>query len=61
MNTLRTTIARVYLESSDISIRELSTLLGYSDPNYFSTVFRKLCGASPEVFRKAHRNRKPGE
>ena len=57
LNTLRTTIAKVYLESSDISIRELSALLGYTDANYFSTVFRKLCGLSPEGFRKAHRNR----
>ena len=56
MNTLRCTVGKVYLESSDISIRELADLLGYADANYFSTVFRKQCGISPEGFRKKSKN-----
>lgn len=52
VNTMRVRIAGIYLATSDISIRELSSILGYSDANYFSTVFRKIAGLSPEKYRE---------
>ena len=39
------------LVSSVVVEQERSTLTGFSDPNYFSKVFRRFFGASPTEFR----------
>ncbi len=55
VNAIRINIGKVYLRNTDISVRELSELLGYSTPNYFEVVFQKACGLTPEKYRFACR------
>ena len=42
------------LSQTDISIIELTSALGYSDPQYFSNLFKSKCGMSPGAYRKKH-------
>lgn len=55
---LRMEKAKEYLESSIFSIREISTAVGYNDPLYFSSVFKKYFLISPTEYRKAQKNNK---
>ncbi|MCT2536677.1 response regulator [Aquibacillus koreensis] len=48
--------ARYLLEHSDENITEIARLVGYDDPNYFSTVFRKTLKRSPKQFREERNN-----
>jgi AraC-like DNA-binding protein len=41
------------LRSSSKTIVEISTLLGFSSPSYFSTVFKQKLGVSPQEFRNS--------
>ena len=44
------------LKNSDLSIAQISDMIGFSNPNYFCTVFRQYCnGVSPSVYRKKYR------
>lgn len=38
-----------------LPIADIATSVGYSDPNYFATVFRKKYGMSPTQYRNTHR------
>ena len=49
----RTSKARILLsERPDLSISEVAFDCGFTDANYFSTVFSKEYGVSPSAFRK---------
>ncbi|SHN38671.1 helix-turn-helix domain-containing protein [Chitinophaga sp. CF418] len=50
-----TTEAKRLLFFTDLSIKEISCLLGFEDHNYFSRFFTKLSGAAPLHFRRASR------
>ena len=41
------------LQMSDIRINELAHDYGYSDPYYFSRIFKKIVGISPKKFRES--------
>lgn len=41
---------------STLSIKEISFLLGFSDPLYFSRLFKKTMNASPSEYRKEYRS-----
>ena len=43
------------LSQTDISISELSVSLGYSDPQYFSNLFKSKCKMSPSTYRKKYK------
>ena len=43
------------LSDSDVTIREVSRRLGFSDEFYFSRRFKKAVGLSPNQFRQRHR------
>ena len=43
--------AKEYLVNPKYSIKEICGLCGYSDPNYFSRIFRKYEGVSPSEYR----------
>ena len=43
--------AKLLAVNTEISVKEVATLTGFSDPNYFSKVVRRFFGASPTEFR----------
>ncbi len=43
--------AKLLLANPKYSIKEVCVMCGYSDPNYFSRIFRKYEGISPSEFR----------
>lgn len=45
--------AKELLENSLLNIGEISNIVGYDNPLYFSRVFRKKTGGSPSSFRKS--------
>ncbi len=40
------------LKNPYLSIKEISYQLGYTDPNYFTRVFKKEMDVSPTTYRK---------
>ena len=44
--------AKKLLEQGTYSIKEICFMSGYSDPNYFSRLFKKHLGVSPSVYLK---------
>ncbi|MCR5773837.1 MAG: response regulator [Lachnospiraceae bacterium] len=44
--------AREYLTNPSYSIKEVCSKCGYSDPNYFSRIFKKYEGVTPTEYRK---------
>lgn len=52
-NRLKINKAKQYLKEG-FSVKETALKLGFYDPNYFSTVFKRITGNSPESF-KAYR------
>lgn len=48
---LRYRRARLLLERTFLSVKEVMVLVGYTDPSHFSRDFRRHHGASPTTFR----------
>ncbi|WAC15495.1 AraC family transcriptional regulator [Dyadobacter pollutisoli] len=44
------------LKGSNLNINEISFLLGFDDPNYFSRLFKRNVGLTPHVFREQSLN-----
>ena len=55
LEQMRINIAKKYLQFSEYSISEISTMCGYSDTNYFSKVFKKHTGMTASEFQKSTR------
>ncbi len=55
MLNLRIRNAQVLLETTDNTISEISQIIGYDNPLYFSRLFRKVKGISPAKYRKVYR------
>ncbi len=55
LTRLRMEEASRLLEESDISIKEVCSEVGYSDPNYFSRNFKKYAGITPTEAREKRR------
>lgn len=47
--------AKMYLELTDRSVAEIAAMVGFGDPFYFSTRFRRLVGTTPSAHRRDHR------
>jgi two-component system response regulator YesN len=45
--------AKQLLEENELSLKEISYMIGYKDPNYFSRVFKKHYNESPKHFQQA--------
>jgi len=43
--------AAYYLDYSDLSISEISMMVGYQDANYFTRIFKKIKGRTPTEYR----------
>ena len=52
ITTLRLRNACVLLKQTDLTIKEISQSVGFSDQMYFTRVFSKQFGMPPKVFRK---------
>ena len=59
INTMRFNIAQVYLSNTDLSVNDISGILGYSSTTYFSNAFKKKNGLSPEQYRRGEDKDKP--
>jgi len=46
--------AKELLLDSDMSILEIGSAVGFDDQNYFSRIFKKHCGMSPNEFRNEY-------
>lgn len=44
------------LSDTDMPIKEIAELVGYSDPHFFSRLFTKRMRRSPSVYRRDHRS-----
>ena len=49
---VRHELARNYLRNSELSMLELSDLLGYSNPSAFSRAFKSIAGSSPAAWKQ---------
>jgi AraC-like DNA-binding protein len=45
-------LARQYLSGSELSMEEIATLLGYTEPGTFSHAFRRWSGETPSAWRR---------
>ena len=48
---LRINKAKQLITGSDMSMKEICTEVGYSDPNYFSRIFKKNVGVTPTEYK----------
>ena len=54
VNALRIRLAQTFLSTTQMSIQEITYAVGFTDSNYFSTVFRRAVGCSPRQYRAQH-------
>mgnify|MGYP002510238722 FL=1 len=52
LTSIRIGKAKELLKDTNYSIQEISNLVGYENPLYFSRIFRKQTGLSPSAYRK---------
>ena len=57
IQTIRIRNAQTLLETTDYSISDVASFVGYENPLYFSRLFRKTKGMSPSAYRKLCRDR----
>ncbi len=54
LNEFRIEKAKDLLLTTDTPLYEVSSLVGYSDPNYFTRQFKKQTGITPSEYRERH-------
>ena len=52
LNDMRIEKAKDLLNNKSFQIAEIAELVGYSDPLYFSRIFKKKNGCSPNEYKK---------
>ncbi|MCR5508430.1 MAG: response regulator [Lachnospiraceae bacterium] len=52
LTSLRINKAKQLISGSDMSMKEICTAVGYSDPNYFSRIFKKNVGVTPTEYKE---------
>ena len=53
ITAIRIDKAKELLNSSSLNISEISAVVGYDNPLYFSRMFKKIIGTSPTNYRKS--------
>lgn len=51
LTEIRIDESKKLLKESDISISEISLVVGFSDQSYFSKIFKEYCGMTPREYR----------
>ena len=52
LTSIRINKAKQLITGSDMSMKEICTEVGYSDPNYFSRIFKKNVGVTPTEYKE---------
>ena len=52
--TVRMSSAQNLLKTTEYNVAEISDIVGYENPLYFSRIFHKQKGVSPSGYRKQH-------
>ena len=52
LNRYRINQAKTLLEEGDKNVTEIAMLVGFLDSGYFSRVFRRQVGVSPDAYRR---------
>ena len=52
LTNIRIEKAKDLLKNSDLSMKEICAMCGYSDPNYFSRTFKKNVGLTPTEYKE---------
>jgi YesN/AraC family two-component response regulator len=55
LTCIRIRNAKSLLEGDELSIKEICYSIGYSDPNYFSRIFKKIVGLTPTEYKEDQR------
>ena len=50
--SIRISNAESLLEATEYNMTEISNIVGYENPLYFSRIFKKMKGLSPSEYRK---------
>ena len=58
---IRVEAAKDLLENSQMNVKDIGANVGYSNPNYFAKVFRKIVGVSPLEYRQERQNHPDGQ
>lgn len=58
VNNIRINAAKLLLTSTHMNVQEISDHLGYTNSNYFSTVFKRSAGMSPREYRRLYSTEK---
>lgn len=53
----RIELAQLIISSSSLPISQVSLLVGFNDPSYFSHCFKNITGVLPSQYKKAPKNR----
>lgn len=53
LTSIRMEKAKTLLKDTEYSMKEICSLVGYSDPNYFSRSFKKNVGVTPTEYKEA--------
>ena len=52
LDAVRYEAATDLMQDTDITITEIASLLGYSDPSHFARAFRRMAGVSPREYMR---------
>ena len=58
INNLRIQSAKTLLRDTKLEINEISLSVGFFDPNYFTSIFKKYTGITPSAYRNFSKNKK---
>ena len=54
LQNFRISAAKRLLDTGKYKVYEVAEMVGFHDQKYFVTVFKKLCGVTPSVYKKEH-------